>query len=125
MPESKDTSVSSDCATSVSSKQRTHLRSLAHRLEPLVHVGGGGVTDGLRAAVTTALRDHELIKVKLGKSFSGERRPVARDLAQAVQADLVQLIGRVIVLYRPRPAKEGDQRPRIEFPKAARTKRAE
>jgi len=104
----------------ISSKTRSYLRSLAHPLEPLVHVGGDGMTEGILGAVKTALHDHELIKVKLGKSFTGERRPAAAGLAEAVGADLTQLIGRTIVLYRPRPVKEGDKRPRIVVPKSKR-----
>jgi RNA-binding protein len=45
-------------------RQRQHLRGLAHAFEPLVHVGGGGVTDGVLRAVDTALRAHELVKVR-------------------------------------------------------------
>ncbi len=101
----------------VSSKVRSHLRSLAHGLSPVVHIGGDGVTEAVAEAVATALHDHELIKVKLGKAFPGERRDAARQLADAVGADLTQVIGRVVVLYRPRPAKADDKRPRIELPK--------
>ena len=100
----------------VSSKTRSYLRSLAHPLEPIVYVGAEGLTESLREAVEQALVDHELIKVKLGKAFAGDRREAARELASAVAADLTQVIGRVVVLYRPRPAKAGDKRPRIALP---------
>ena len=82
----------------------------------MVHIGGEGLSEGIVAAVAQALTDHELIKVKLGKGFVGERKPTARELADAVDADLTQIIGKVIVLYRPRPPKPGDKRPRIELP---------
>lgn len=100
----------------VSSKARSHLRSLAHRLEATVHVGGEGLSEAVVQAVATALRDHELIKVRLGKSFEGDRKTSAEALAVAVAADLTQVIGRIVVLYRPRAAKAGDKRPRIQLP---------
>lgn len=103
----------------ISSKARSHLRSLAHGLEPIVHIGTEGITESVCEAVGIALRDHELIKVKLGKAFVGDRKTSARELAEAVGADLTQVIGRVVVLYRPRPAKAGDKRPRIELPKTS------
>ena len=100
----------------ITSKARSHLRSLAHPLQPVVFIGGEGLTEAVLAAVRRALADHELIKVKLGKGFAGERKESARELADAVGADLTQVIGKVIVLYRPRPAKKDDKRPRIELP---------
>ena len=103
-------------APTITSKARSHLRSLAHALEPVVHVGGEGLTEAVQAAVRRALADHELVKVKLGKAFVGERKESARELADAVGADLTQVIGKVIVLYRPRPAKKDDKRPRIVIP---------
>ncbi|MEM6993860.1 MAG: YhbY family RNA-binding protein [Myxococcota bacterium] len=103
----------------VTSKARSHLRSLAHALPPTVRIGATGLTESVLEAVRVALRDHELIKVKLEKSFTADRKASARELADAVAADLTQVIGRVVVLYRPRPAKAGDKRPRIQLPAAA------
>ena len=104
---------------SVSSKARSHLRSLAHSLEATVTVGAEGLSDAVLKAVATALRDHELIKVRLGKSFEGDRKGSGRALAAGVGADLTQVIGRIVVLYRPRPAEAGDKRPRINLPAGA------
>lgn len=100
----------------ISSKARSHLRSLAHPLEPVVQIGGDGLTDSVCEAVSIALGDHELIKVKLGKAFTGDRKGSARELAQRVGADLTQVIGRVVVLYRPRLDEGTEKRPRIELP---------
>ncbi len=105
-------------APMISSRARSHLRSLAHGLKPVVQIGSDGVTEALTGAVDVALLEHELIKVKMGQGFIGERKPAARELATAVEADLTQVIGRVIVLYRPRP--DGDARnkdkPRLTLP---------
>ncbi|HWB80726.1 MAG TPA: ribosome assembly RNA-binding protein YhbY, partial [Nannocystaceae bacterium] len=91
-----------NAAPSVTTRARAHLRALAHHLEPVVQVGAEGLSESLREAVVVALEQHELIKVRLGQAFEGKRREAARELAEAVAADLVQVIGRVIVLYRPR-----------------------
>jgi RNA-binding protein len=99
---------------SISTKQRAFLRSRAHALEPIVHVGSEGVTDAVCSAVDQALADHELVKVKLGRGFADDRHEGARALAEGTASDLTQLIGRVVVLYRPRPA--DDDRPRIVLP---------
>jgi RNA-binding protein len=99
----------------VSTRARAHLRSLAHHLEPIVQIGGDGLSESVRSAVEVALDQHELIKVRLGPAFTGERREAARELAESVLADLTQVIGRVIVLYRPRK-KPDPKRPSIVLP---------
>jgi len=91
-------------APKIRSRARAHLRSLAHSLRPIVQVGSEGISEAITKATLVALTEHELIKVKLGQSFPGERKQAARELAEATAADLTQVIGRVIVLYRPRPA---------------------
>ena len=101
---------------SITSRQRAHLRSLAHALEPVVQIGTSGVTDAVCEATDAALTEHELVKVKIGQSYEGDRRDAAQSLAQRVQADLTQVIGRVVVLYRPRVPKDGDRRPKIVLP---------
>lgn len=95
-------------APSISNRARAHLRSLAHGLRPVVQIGHEGLTEAITRATAEALLEHELIKVKIGQGFAGERKEVARALAEAAEADLTQVIGRVIVLYRPRA--KGDAR---------------
>lgn len=105
-------------APSISSRARAHLRSLAHGLRPVVQVGADGLTEPVIRATVEALAEHELIKVKLGQGFVGERRQAARELAEAAEADLTQVIGRVVVLYRPRPENDprNAEKPRILMP---------
>lgn len=95
-------------APSISTRARAHLRSLAHGLRPVVQVGADGLTPPVIQATVEALAEHELVKVKLGQGFAGERKAAARELAEATESDLTQVIGRVIVLYRPRA--KGDHR---------------
>lgn len=98
----------------LTTRARAHLRSLAHHLEPIVQVGADGVSEALVEAVDVALAQHELIKVRIGSNAEGDRKEIAGELAAAARADLTQVIGRVVVLYRPRPS--SDKRPRITLP---------
>lgn len=105
-------------APSISTRARAHLRSLAHGLRPVVQIGADGLTEPVIQATALALAEHELIKVKLGQGFAGERKEAAQQLAEATESDLTQVIGRVIVLYRPR-AKDDHrnvEKPRILLP---------
>jgi RNA-binding protein len=79
---------------------RRHLRGLANPLKALVQVGGAGVTEGVLAAVEAALRDHELIKVRLSGERE-ERRELAARIAAAAGCELAGTIGRVAIFYRP------------------------
>jgi RNA-binding protein len=83
-------------------KQRRFLRGLGHHLEPVVQVGKDGLSEGVVGALDAALQEHELIKVKLGESVGGDRRVVAAALAEAAAGELVQVLGRTLLIYRRR-----------------------
>lgn len=84
----------------LSSADKQRLRALAHEIEPVVQIGHKGVTDSLIKQVNDQLKTHELIKIKLGRHLpEGEEDPSAR-LAEATGSELVQTIGKVIVLFR-------------------------
>ncbi len=101
---------------SLTPRQRSHLKGLAHELSPVVLVGSDGFTPGLISAVAQALADHELIKVRLGQGFLDPRKPAAGKLAELSEAALVQIIGRVITLYRPRSNDDTRKLPTIRLP---------
>ncbi len=84
----------------LTSKQRAELRAEAHHLRPLVQVGQGGIGPTVLAALEDALRTHELIKVQLARQSDMAPREAANQLAAAVQAEVVQVIGKTAVLYR-------------------------
>jgi RNA-binding protein len=90
-------------------RQRKHLRGVAHRLEPIVHVGRAGVTDAVLAAVTDALLTHELVKVRLTEP--DDKKAAAAALAGGAGAALCGLVGHTVILYRPHP-----ERPRLVVP---------
>ena len=85
-------------------KERAAFRAQANHLEPLFQVGKGGMSEALIKQTDDALRARELIKVKVLLESSPETpRPVADALAEATKADVIQVIGGVIVLYRESP----------------------
>ena len=94
------------------SRQRQHLKGLAHHLKPVVHVGKDGITKALLSQIETALLTHELIKVKLGESAPLDRKQAVAELPARTGAAFVQNVGRVLVLYRPHP-----EEPKIELPR--------
>ncbi len=87
----------------LTSKARAEFRARAHHLAVAVHVGHQGLTDTLKQTLDETLRTKELVKVQFSKNFDGKPREVANDLARAVQADVVQTIGRTATLYRENP----------------------
>ena len=92
---------------SLTSKERAELRADAHHLRPLVQVGQGGIGPTVIASLDDALRTHELVKVQLARQSDLAPREAANRLADAVQADVVQVIGKTATLYR---RKEEDER---------------
>jgi RNA-binding protein len=70
-------------------------------MEPIVIVGQSGVTEGVLGAVTQALEDHELIKVKIHEGPE-TRHEAAAKMAEGSQSELVQLLGRTALLFKKR-----------------------
>jgi RNA-binding protein len=87
----------------LSSKQRADLRAEAHHLRAIVHVGQHGLTDAARQTIDDAIRTHELVKLQFTKSADLTVRDAANDLATALSAEVVQVIGRTATLYRENP----------------------
>lgn len=93
-------------------KQRRHLRSLAHHLIPVAHVGDAGLSDAVVAHVDAQLTHHELIKVKFTQNSPEPAKEAAERLASATSSHVAQVIGHTVVLYRRHPEK-----PVIRLPK--------
>lgn len=91
--------------TELSSKQRAALRARAHELNPVVQIGHAGLGPAVVQQVDHALRDHELIKVKLARECPLTLDEAALALAPATSASVVQRIGRILVLFRRNPKK--------------------
>ena len=87
----------------LTSKERAELRAEAHHLQALVHVGHHGLTPSVLASLDDALRTHELVKVQLGKPVDVSAKVLAGDLADKVDAEVVQVIGKTVTLFRENP----------------------
>jgi len=87
----------------LTTKARAALKARAHALEPVVRVGHAGVTGAMVAEIDRALEAHELIKVKIGEGDRDERGTHAETIATRTGAAVVQRVGRVLILWRPRP----------------------
>ncbi|MBR5618592.1 MAG: ribosome assembly RNA-binding protein YhbY [Clostridia bacterium] len=85
-------------------KERAKFRAAANSLEPVFQIGKGGVSDALIAQVEAALDARELIKIKaLLETIPQPPKEMAQEIAARTHADVIQVIGGVIVLYRENP----------------------
>lgn len=91
-------------------KQKRYLRGVGHHLKPVIMVGKGEITEALMRESAEALAAHELIKVKILESCLLDRNEAAVGLAAACGAEVAQVLGRTILLY-----KQGKE-PKIELP---------
>jgi len=92
------------------------LKSLAHPLKALIHIGKEGVTGTVLANVQEAFNTRELLKIKVLEASPQNAREIGDDLAWRLEGlELVQVIGRTLVLYRAHPEK-----PEIVLPRGSR-----
>jgi RNA-binding protein len=89
----------------LSGRDRRALRRQAHGLRAVVQVGSSGISDGLIAALDTALSDHELVKVEIARERD-EREQLADALAELTGSALAGRVGHMAILYRPAPDPE-------------------
>ena len=85
----------------LTNNQKKHLRSLAHNLKPIVMIGQHGLSDSVIAEIESTMLKHELIKIKLRISNRDEKQGIINKIIKFSEAELVQVIGGVIVIYRP------------------------
>jgi RNA-binding protein len=86
-----------------SGELRRALRGHGHAMSAIVQIGKSGVTDAVIKQVAQALADHELIKVKIGGECPIDRHAVAERLDAEPGVDVVQIVGRVVLLYKRHP----------------------
>lgn len=85
---------------SLTGKDRRHLRGLAHHLDPVVLTGANGISEAVIAKVSVELEQHELIKVRVSPDGPVGASDAAPGLAEATGAEVIQVIGHIVVLYR-------------------------
>lgn len=108
----------------MTSKERAALRAQANTLEPVFHIGKGGISETLIKETADVLRKRELIKIKiLLDTAPGTPRELADALAEATESEVVQLVGGCIILYKENPEldKNGDKSSKKKKPAAKKT----
>ncbi|WP_025702504.1 ribosome assembly RNA-binding protein YhbY [Paenibacillus forsythiae] len=92
-------------------KQKRYLRSLAHHLDPVFQVGKGGVNEHLIRHIEEAIEKRELMKVSVLNNCVEDPKEIGGELAEQSGSELVQVIGKTIILY-----KESRDNKMIELP---------
>ena len=99
----------------MTSKQRAYLKSLAMKIDPIYNIGKGSISPELVQGVRDALEARELIKIGVLQNCMDDPKELANVLAERTRSQVVQVIGKKIVLY-----KESKNHKRIELPKAGK-----
>ncbi|ASF39975.1 RNA-binding protein [Halobacillus halophilus] len=95
----------------LTSKQKKHLRAESHHVQPIFQVGKAGVNENMTTQMEEALEKRELIKVSILQNCFEDNKEVADQIAKSTGAQIVQVIGNTIILY-----KESKENKQIELP---------
>src|ERR1051325_2728430 len=90
----------------LSSQDSGALRAEPHHLTAAVHVEQHGLTDSVRQTIDDALRTRELVKIAISKNAAADAKEIANQIAAALEADVVQVIGKTATIYRENPELE-------------------
>lgn len=96
----------------MTSKQRAYLKGLAMNMDPILNVGKSSVTPEMVISVDEAIEKRELIKIGVLKNCLDDPREIGQVIAERTKSELVQVIGKKIVLYR-----RNKKNPKIELPR--------
>ena len=99
----------------MTSKQRAYLKSLVMKITPILQIGKSSVTPELISAVDEALEARELIKMHILKNCFDDPKEIAQVIAERTRSEVVQVIGKKVVLYR-----ESKDNKKIELPKPSK-----
>jgi len=92
----------------LNNEQKKQYKSIGHHLNPVLIVAENGLTEGVLAELDRALNDHELIKIKFAITERDDRRALIDELCQQSRSELVQIIGKMALVYR-KAAKQNRQ----------------
>ncbi|WIV10617.1 ribosome assembly RNA-binding protein YhbY [Proteiniborus sp. MB09-C3] len=95
----------------ISGKQRSYLKALANKIEPIFQVGKNGLTESLIKQLDEALEAREIIKINVLNNSLLEAKEVALEVSEKLAAEYVQSIGNKFVIYR-----ESKENKKIELP---------
>lgn len=85
----------------MTTKQRAYLKSLAMKIDPIFQIGKSSMSPGLTEAISEALEARELIKISVLNNCADDPRELAEIIAERTRSQIVQVIGKKIVLYKP------------------------
>jgi RNA-binding protein len=85
----------------LTNNQKKYLRSMAHDLKPFVMIGQHGLSESVIAEIDSTMLKHELIKIKLRVEDRDEKQKIIEKILEFSHAQIVQVIGGVLVIYRP------------------------
>ncbi|MDE6968350.1 MAG: ribosome assembly RNA-binding protein YhbY [Eubacterium sp.] len=97
----------------LTSKQRVYLKSLSGKIEPIFQIGKSSLTPSITDAIDDALEKRELVKISVLKNCFDDPKELAAIVAERTHANVVQVIGKRFILYRP-----SKKAPKIELPAA-------
>lgn len=97
----------------LTSKQRAYLKSLANGIDPIFQVGKSSLTPEFTESVGDAFNTRELLKIAVLKNCADDPREIAQAVAERTHSQVVQVIGKKIILYKP-----DRKNPKIVLPKA-------
>ena len=80
--------------------QKSYLKGLSHNMQPIIQIGKNGVNEMLVKTIEDALEARELIKVSVLQNCLEEPKMMAEDIADVLEAEVVQVIGRTIIFYK-------------------------
>jgi RNA-binding protein len=103
-------------ARSLSNAQKKFLRKLGHSLSPVVYIGKEGLSETVVAAIDEALDFHELLKIKIVNTDKISKHEAADQVPEVTRSQLVQLIGKTLLIYRRNNKKKKDEQ--IRRPKS-------
>src|SRR6267143_3939607 len=103
-----------------SPSRRRELKARAHALDPVVFIGGAGLSPAVLAEIDRALKSHELIKVRVNGADRSGREAILEEICGQTGAQSVQHIGKILVIFRPGPE---ESRPEINARSSVRRRR--
>ena len=102
-----------DTTKTLTNAQKKFLRKLGHGLSPVVYIGKEGLSETVAAAIDEALTSQELIKIKIVNTDTISKQEAAGRVPGLTGSQLVQLIGKTLLIYRPNKKKKKDEQIRL------------
>ena len=90
----------------ITTKQRAYLRGLGNALDPVMQIGKDGISENVLTGVNLLLEARQLVKIKVLKNCDMEAKEMANLIAEKLRAEVVQVIGNIMILYKKSTRKD-------------------